>query len=513
MQKGSQVMKRVRKTALLLAAMMLLSVFIVACTDKNDNNQKGNWSLGEGEGREFTPDDLPDDLNFNGYQLDILHRGADNLTLNECVGSEDPVENPLPQKVYERNLRVQTRLNCKLNWLPSGSGGLSETTSEMTQALLQLQWYDFILTTNNTIVSQGHNQLLCDLSYTKYINLEQPWWWNNVFEEMSYDGETINYICGDLNVTNIEKMSALYFNFDHVKNYLQMEPSDFYKLVDEKKWTIEKFMTLSNVWIDTNINPNGANAKDQDDIFSFPYVSGETINQFLLSTKIAENLYTRNDNGTVEFHLEQNEDIVRLVDLMRKLIHETTGAWNRTATPSPFDSGIIEEFANGNYIFLPQRLTAVSSTAMREMQTDFGILPYPLLDEGDEYVSDIQSSSTCICIPIIVEATDEDAFDRSCAVIEALGAEAYRRTTEVFYEMALKNRYTRDDDGRRMIDIIYNSANKSFLVEYSGQSNNIYGAMNTAVMNNNSVVPAFESGNNAAMNKLNDFIIRTKRSS
>lgn len=501
-------MKRVRRTALLLAVLMLLSVFIVSCTDDKNKKPNGEWSLGEGEGREFTKDDLPNDLNFKGYEMNILYRAGDWINLYECEGSEDANENPVYQKVYERNVRVETRLNCKLNWIPTASGGLGETQNEMAQTLLKTEWYDFILTTNNTILSLGQNQFLSELSYTKYLNLEQPWWWNDVFEEMSYDGQSINFICGDMNIGNIHKMSALYFNFDHVRNYLQMEPKDFYKLVDEKKWTIEKFMTLSNVWIDTGIDPNGMNSKDQNDIFSFPYCGGETINQFLLSTKIANNLYTRKDNGMVEFHLDKNEDIVRTVDLMRKLIHESTGAWNRTENPSPFDSGIITEFANGNYIFLPQRLTAVSSMDMRDMQTDFGILPYPLLDEGDDYVSDIQTSSTCVCIPVVVE-TDPDAFDRSCAVLEALAAEAYRRTTESFYEMALKNRYTRDDDGRRMIDVIYNSAHKSFLVEYGGQANNITGAFSSAIMNDVSVVPALESGNDAAMNKINDFIAKT----
>ncbi len=488
-----------RKIALLLAITMLFTVLLVACSDKSDDNP--NWT----PPADTITDNLPA-LDYDGYEAQIFYRGQDFYEFYECEGNNDPeTRNIIYISVYERNRKVEARLDCKLNYVPSANGGPSETASEINQILMKQDFYDFICTTNNTSLSLGQNVLLADLSMTRYIDLDQPWWWTEVYEELSYDGYSINFICGDMNIINILKMSAFYFNQRLCNEYLQMVPKDFYDLVDNKQWTLEKLRTLSDVYFDTGMDPNGTNKADQLDILAFPYVTGgETLSQLAWSTRVVENMYTRNSNGTIAITLNTNEDVNPLVEEMRKLIHNTKGAWK---VEGGYDSTIIKSFSENNYLFLPQRLSAVCDNYMREMEADFGILPYPTLEEGDDYVSHIQGSSTSICIPAIVESNDED-IDRASAIIEALGSEAYRSTTEAFYETALKNRYTRDDDARRMIDIIYESADKNFLIEYENQANGIAYQVINAIWADESATSYLASAKSgeAAINK---FILDT----
>lgn len=145
------------------------------------------------------------------------------------------------------------------------------------------------------------------------------------------------------------------------------------------------------------------------------------------------------------------------------------------------------------------------------MKANYGILPYPTLEEGDDYVSDIQSSSTSLCVQGIVEL--EDNLETVSAIIEALCAEAYRYTTVAFYEMALKAKYARDDDASRMIDVIYESAHKSFVVEYGQYANSIMNQLGHAIMGDADVTSSIESLHDSAQNSLNAFIAKVVKDS
>jgi hypothetical protein len=507
--------KFLRRTAMLLAFLMLFSVSaLVSCGDekKDDNKNNGKWQLSDEPGRPSTPDELPEDLDLGGYEANILYRKGDGNNWYECEGSIETGENfnSVYQTVYERNRTVEWRLNCKLTWLPTSSGSLADTQKEIGMILQMQEYYDFINTTNNTSVQLGMNSLLCDLSDTEYINLAQPWWWDGVNDALSVDNYRYHYIAGDMHVSNYLKMSAFYFNTELVESLLGKEKSDLYQLVDEKKWTIEQLYAMTRtLYKDTTVDMSMTNQRDQGDIFGLVWSDTyETINQFVLSTRVANNTYERDQNGKVTLKLIGNEDAVDLVNIMRKLLHESEGAW---MSSTGFDSGIIKEFSEGNYVFLPQRLTAAPTSYLRDMKTDYGILPYPTLEEGDDYVSDIQTSSSSLSVQAIVALNDN--LDTVSAIIEALCAEAYRYTTVAFYELALKAKYARDDDASRMIDIIAESAHKSFIVEYSTYSNSIMNTLATAIKNNADVTSSIAGGADAAQISINNFISKVVKES
>ena len=138
------------------------------------------------------------------------------------------------------------------------------------------------------------------------------------------------------------------------------------------------------------------------------------------------------------------------------------------------------------------------------MKTNYGILPYPTLEAGDDYVSDIQTSSGSLSVQAIVG--HEGNLDTVSAIIEALCAEAYRYTTVAFYELALKAKYARDDDASRMIDIIYHSAHKSFIVEYGTYAGGIMSVLAISAANDEDVTSKLTSQAESAQNSINSFV-------
>ena len=70
-------------------------------------------------------------------------------------------------------------------------------------------------------------------------------------------------------------------------------------------------------------------------------------------------------------------------------------------------------------------------------------------------------------------------------------------------------KYARDDDASRMIDLIYESANKSFIVEYEGCCNQIiYKIVTTISRNNGDVASTIDSLNDNAQKSIDAFITR-----
>ena len=501
-------MKKIQKLTLFLALVMLMSAVFAACTKEQDDDQKKVWwELGT-EGRAAMPDNLDEDLNYDGYEIQAFHRGG---FADEAAGYDGENADPVEVVVYERNRKIEQRLNVKLTWIAS-DGANASTAEEINKILNTNQYYDFILTTNNTIVHRKKNQYLCDLTDSRWLDFNQPWWWLEYMDEIAFDGVTYHYMVGDLNISNFKKLSAMYVNFKLSSELLKMNAKDFYNMIDNKEWTIEKFYALTKLcYKDTDRDPKYSGQRDQKDIFGFAWSGSETIQQMIFSTSIVDDLYVRREGQfNVTLNLKNNADIQELCEQLTNLIWVNDGAWDRRITDnesaSDFDGKIIKEFAEGNYVFLAQRLTAACSSHLRGTSVNFGIIPYPTLYQGDDYISYGETSATCLCIPIVVKTKDNKNLNRSGAVIEALCAESYRYTIDAFYRDALQTRYTRDPDSVRMIDIIYESRNKNFLIEYNSVANNVLSNIYRSIRDQQNVESLFASSADQAQSAINHYI-------
>ena len=494
----------IKKISLLLTIAILLCGAVSCGNTQDTDTGDGNWNgIGEWDGtRATTPDNLPADLNYDGATINVLYR--DGIQEYEATGEAG--SDIVYQAVYERNARVETRLGIKFNWCPTTSSGLSATKTEIVNLLSTYSDdYDYILTTNNTILSAGMNSFLWNFNSAPYIDLTQPWWWISCIKEMSVDGATYNYLVGEMNLNNFLKMSAFYFNERLIERQLGLTANDMYKKVDEKTWTLDELHRLvSKSYYDVN----GDSIANEGDLFGMPIAGNETINQMVLSTKF--DIYQRNADSSITILLN-NPRMVSVCDKLTRLMHENSGVYiqAKVDNASGYDSFVVDDFASGKYVFMAQRFSAVTTASMRQMEDDYGIIPYPTLEEGDEYVSFIQNSSTCVSVPY---AVDDDRFERVCAVLEALSAEAYRSVTEKFYEYALKSKYVRDDyNSPRMIDIIYKTSTKVFLEEYKDNAGSIMGIMASAITSKNNVSTLYAGKGSAAQVTINDFIAECKR--
>ena len=103
--------------------------------------------------------------------------------------------------------------------------------------------------------------------------------------------------------------------------------------------------------------------------------------------------------------------------------------------------------------------------AFGDLKSDFMVLPYPKLDENQKnYGTRIQDALQIWGIPIDING---EKLSAASAVLEALGYESRNSVTPVYFDNALKGRYTRDDESKDMMDLIKDSVFLSFEMIYN----------------------------------------------
>ena len=124
-------------------------------------------------------------------------------------------------------------------------------------------------------------------------------------------------------------------------------------------------------------------------------------------------------------------------------------SWSKIGVPN---DDIIAMFQNDQGLFNFNEFHAIQN--MREMDTDFGILPVPLYTEGQSsYFHTINPHvAAMICIPV-----DAPNVEKSAVVLDALGAESKNILTPAYNEVYLKTKGTRDNDSEAVLDIVFDT--------------------------------------------------------
>jgi hypothetical protein len=116
--------------------------------------------------------------------------------------------------------------------------------------------------------------------------------------------------------------------------------------------------------------------------------------------------------------------------------------------------------AEGQHLFTESNSLFYSSfvkdttTKLKDMQDLYGILPHPMLNEDQEEYSSLVWVHHDSSVGIPAHVKDPEM----CAIIlEAMSWESYYTVYPTFYETILLNRAAKDEDSKRMLQIIFNT--------------------------------------------------------
>lgn len=431
-------MKRSISAVLLSAIMLSLFSCSSGVNDAGDSADDKNTSAVDNvviEEEETEPenlDHLPEDLDFNGVDCVMLS----NELIAADVFSEELTGESVKDSLFERTNKIEDRLGVNFVFLtlPHVSGDWVTALSGSVQAadgaydvVSPEYWWGF--------ETKGY---YIDINTLPYFDLSQPYWcagWNDNNEINGKRYSCVGYYQLDLVLDD----EAIFFNKDLITNYNLEDP---YDLVKEDRWNNDKLVEMSDSVL-TDLNGDGKYEKNSD-LFGLTCAlhSGRG---FLWSygMKLA--------NKTAEgWNMDYfNERFVKTYDTVYKLIKETPSVYYDTANDWTPIYELCYVFSNNLTLFYAGHIGCAREAAMREMESDFGVVPYPKLDEEQEKF--ITFNLGVVYTSILKSAKDPAM---SAAVLEALNAENYKSVLPVLYEEAMKGKYSRDKTTAEMLDLI-----------------------------------------------------------
>ncbi|MBR5313228.1 MAG: hypothetical protein IKU40_10150 [Clostridia bacterium] len=455
-----------KSLSMLLALLMLLPTF-TACAESGTNEETTASASSDvapevaeevvPEEPEITrqtmPDNLPEGLDFEGIDINIIHVNSDKHKRELYV--EEDTGDALDSAIYARNLAVEERLNIKIAPIAG-----EPHTAAQTAVTAGIDDYQVVGGQQYQLMKQATQGLYFNLNEMKYIETEQPWWAQNFIEAATIGNERLYYLTGDATMTMLMNMGVIYVNNSIFEN-MYGPVDDLYQIVLEGGWNYD---VMQKYIEGTYIDANGDTTRDVNDIYGF---AAHTISMMDYLVGGADFRFCDYDDEGYPYLIINTERAVSFAEELQRLMYENSGTYILEGSVAGEQTGIAK-FSEDTLMFLPFR--AETSEQLRDMESDYAILPCPKFGEDQEnYSTAVHDSATVLCIPI----TNVERLDATCAFLEAFAAESYRTVTDVYFGTLLKEKFARDENVATIFDIILEGVYFDFACLHSYALNSI----------------------------------------
>ena len=424
---------------------LLLAASFVACAAPTPDDEKAPTTTPsddvenddeQAEDVRIDPD-LPDS-NYNGATFNVIH-----WAVNEDVGGvwtpweeisvESMTGDHLENEIYQRNATVEEAYGVVI------TNVYFHTDSELPNKIRNAvntgdNDFQMMVQRSNTLSGMLLANLFYDLgsSDLPYIDLSKPWWNASSVENFTFGGKT-QFASSEILLLDKGATACVYFN---TKVASDNSISDLYDLVREQEWTWEVLAEYAedamreldgdDQWGDGDLY----GALGSIDVIAYLYAgSGHSIG------------HIKNERYFVH-EFAQEENIAVMSDVYDDMYHVDYRYAENSTTKFKADEGL---FMYG---------MVKTSASLRDMETNYGILPIPKYDEEQANYSSLvwQHYDSVIGVP----TSCGDSIMVS-VIIEALSAESYYTVYPMFHDTVLLGKSTRDQESKEMLQIVFDT--------------------------------------------------------
>ncbi|MBQ8758663.1 MAG: extracellular solute-binding protein [Clostridia bacterium] len=468
----------------ILTAMLVLSLSAAFVSCKNTENTDVTANGGEIMSAEVSEDgiDYEDGLSeerYDGYEFRMLLRKG---RLADQYLEEDS-EDVIASAVYNRNKAVEAKYGITITATESSSSGWE--TDALNSILAGDDAYDLVLAHSRAAFVYAINGAAYNINDIESIHLDKPWWSKNIKENCDVNGY-LYVLDGDISTMGLANAMCLFFN----KNIFDELGFDYpYEMVRDGEWTFDEFAYLAK---------KGGKDLDGDGVMDgykdrFGFVATEWNTPISILYTGGMKIYDKGEDGKLELTLYSNKT-VDIFDEFFSLMDNEACFLKIQEGAGTYTGGDL--FSEGRAMMHDGSLGVAGK--YRGMDDDFGIIPYPKFTEDDEYATNINGISHLVIIPITVSDVE-----RTGAITEALCAYSSRDVIPAFYDVALKTKYSRDEDSEEMMDLIRDSIIYDIGYVAGGTFESI--GRNLAKSESHDFASTYAAGESAALKKLDDF--------
>ena len=382
------------------------------------------------------PLNLPE-ADFGGESLRFLEYDFNTFVrYHDFAYAEDSAGELVNDAVFARNSMIEERYNCKIE------SQLDADPVAMTRKFVTAgaDDYDVAELYINNAMTMAMEGMFLNWYELPSVNMKAEWWDQEIQRDLAMYNK-IYVMTGDISLFDEELNFCVYFSKKTAENY---DIPDLYQLVRDDQWTLEKMHTLGK---SVSADLNGDGVRDEHDRFGV-LTNADLLHLYFYASGCS--IVTLDDNGVPGFSVDNERAMDAAARWLEFLNDSDTVLWASRCsdTWTTLDRIYMED----RTLFRPGSIFDIQT--YRSMNGDFGILPYPKLDETQEEYSHIIASAYCpaLCIP-----TTNTGIDRTGFLLEALAYESRDTVTEAYYDVNLYTKMTRDDESGEMLDIIFST--------------------------------------------------------
>jgi len=485
---------KTKLTALLLLAAMLSSM--AACSDggnSNDSTVSGENNAEAGEtaadaGGEDYSEYMPT-ATYNDADFSIMNSSDQNWCL-EQVDAEESLGEIFNDTIYDRNLKIEELLGVNISAYDTDDvGGEIKKAVSAGDATHSIAYPGI-----NTAASLTISDHLVELTSMEGLHLDMPWWDQASVDTLTFNNKTY-FAENEINIQYNEATWVLYFNKQLVTQFNLTTP---YTLVRENTWTMDKMHEMMSA-VASDANGDGALTAPED-YFGF---STHTASFMGMLAGAGQSLVVKDAEGNYVSNMT-NEKMVDIAAKIGSIINDEEA----TVIPDRFPGASVNDnewarntFYNGHSLFYGEVIGKFAE--LREMEQDFGLIPFPKYETEQEYYTcQVLSSALCYTVP----ANGGD-LKMTADVTEALAIESLSKLRPAYLDATITGKSMRDEESRDMLEIImeYRIYELGDIFNWGSVSSTFTSAVNAGGENYMSSVKKSEKALKKSIQKTMDF--------
>lgn len=376
---------------------------------------------------------------FGGASFTVLASSTSTQHLQIAFNTQ--VGEVLDDAMYNRTKAVEEKFNIVFNddYVPGVSDDANKALKDAVSAGEDA--YQIALILERNAFSMTNEGYFYDIADLPQVDFTQPWWFSDVNETINLsDHYYLTY--GSVNLGFYDFMHALLFNKQMIAN-LDLESP--YDLVLSGDWTFDKMAEMARA---ARSDADGDGVWGTGDIYGFVGAPNTTVVDFLASSRVR--MISVDEQKNVTVNLITDPKINEIYEKVCTTFWDPGFWYTKSGNSNSY-------YLTDTYFQTDQALfadhTLYTTGLLRDMKTDFGIVPFPKMDAAqDGYGTMVEAGTRAITVPTTIAAPELVGH-----VLETLNFLSYRDVTPVYYEITLKQKYSRDDISTKMLDIILDS--------------------------------------------------------
>ena len=489
-------MKKITKILICILAFCVLLPLMASCNEKKPGgieyqtpppeeteqttpseggNGGNNGTGGDGLEETTTADpnggiDWPDKINMDGYTYRAYVRkyAGDDTTdtqmqngnnrfycIDFWVEEEEREQDAISYAVYNRNSKIEAEYNCKIRQVSSDGSQIEHLVASYANG----DGYDLTIISAKPAAQAATRNLLRNIKEMKHVDLTNPSFDQNSINELSV-ADKLYFLSGDMNVSTLEIAGLSVVNMDFyadlVDSIVELFEGDadyanVYNLVTAKKWTMETMMkiaTMANIDFDTS-DGSDLSVVDKGDTIGYHQYFYSTLWYFYAS---GGRITTKNEDGLPELTIqsERNQNLANYI--YDHLNHVISAPW----IPHANSATLNNNFLTGQVLFMDCALFEVRIEIYPRAEFEYGILPCPLYEEGEDYhsVAYFNNWAHLWAIPSMTANTE---YAERMLQIMAVYSSLEDSTMHAYYDRTVYLNAAPDNGSRQVMDVIRQS--------------------------------------------------------